>query len=164
MRLAGLEPNGCDLRLYPCKGNYFSVGGASRKGIRGLVYPAPEANLAGLGIHTIADFAGGVKLGPNVEYIEEAAEYDYSVDGSLGGVFFASASRYLPFLRREDIAPDMAGVRPKLAGPGQPARDFYIAEESARGLPGFINTAGLESPGLTACLAIGGMVVDLAAH
>ncbi len=154
MRMAGLSPEEADLRLYPCKGRYFSVQGASRKRINSLIYPAPEANLAGLGIHTVVDTGGGVKLGPDVEYVEAAAEYDYSVDETARSAFFASAGRYLPFLALEDIHPDMAGIRPKLAGPGQPARDFYIADEAPRGLPGFINLAGIESPGLTACLAI----------
>lgn len=161
MAMAGLDAAAADLRLYPCKGNYFSVGGESRKRIHGLVYPAPEANLAGLGIHTIVDFAGGVKLGPNVKYVEEADPYDYGVDESLRDGFFASASRYLPFLRKDDIQPDMSGVRPKLSGPGQAARDFHIAHEAVRGLPGFVNLAGIESPGLTASLAIGDMVVNL---
>lgn len=161
MALAGMDPGESDLRLYPCKGNYFSVGGESRKRIHGLVYPAPEANLAGLGIHTIVDFAGGVKLGPNVEYVAEADEYDYRVDDSLRASFFSSASRYLPFLREEDIQPDMSGVRPKLSGPGQPARDFHIAHERGSGLPGFVNLAGMESPGLTASLAVGDLVEEM---
>lgn len=161
MRMAGMDPAACDLTLYPCKGSYFSVGGESRKRIRGLVYPAPEANLTGLGIHTIVDFAGGVKLGPNTEYIAETdGEYDYRVDEGLREVFYRSASRYLPFLRMEDIHPDMSGVRPKLSGPGQPARDFYIAHETKRGLPGFINLAGIESPGLTASLAVADLVLE----
>lgn len=162
MRMAGLSPEEADLRLYPCKGRYFSVRGSARKRIRRLVYPAPEANLEGLGIHTVVDMGGGVKLGPDVEYLEQAAEYDYSVNGDLGDAFFAKAKRYLPFLERGDIHPDMAGVRPKLAGPGRPARDFHIADEVSRGLPGFINLAGIESPGLTSCLAIARYVEGLA--
>lgn len=161
MAMAGLDAEAANLRLYPCKGNYFSVAGESRKRVQNLVYPAPEANLAGLGIHTIVDFAGGVKLGPNVEYVNEADPYDYGVAESLREVFFASASRYLPFLRKADIEPDMSGVRPKLSGPGQPARDFYIAREDRRGFPGYVNLAGIESPGLTASLAIGDMVTNL---
>lgn len=162
MAMAGMDPEAADLRLYPCKGNYFSVGGESRRRIQGLVYPAPEANLAGLGIHTIVDFAGGVKLGPNVQYVDQADPYDYTVDESLRDVFFNSAARYLPFLRKEDIQPDMSGVRPKLSGPGQPARDFHIAHEAERGCPGFVNLAGIESPGLTASLAIGDLATELA--
>lgn len=161
MAMAGLDPEVADLKLYPCKGNYFSVGGPSRARIRGLIYPAPEPNLAGLGIHTIVDVAGGVKLGPNVQYVEEAEQYDYGVDASLGSLFHERAGRYLPFLRRKDIHPDMSGIRPKLSGPGQPPRDFHIADESDRGLPGFVNLAGIESPGLTASLAIGDMVQEM---
>lgn len=162
MAMAGMDPEAAGLGLHPCKGNYFSVSGESRKRVTGLIYPAPEANLAGLGIHTIVDFAGGVKLGPDVEYVPEADPYDYRVDPSLAETFFASAARYLPFLRPEDIQPDMSGVRPKLSGPGRPARDFHIAEESGRGFPGLVNLAGIESPGLTASLAIGDLVLELA--
>ncbi|MCC8164738.1 MAG: NAD(P)/FAD-dependent oxidoreductase [Planctomycetes bacterium] len=161
MHLAGLDPEAAGLTLHPCKGSYFSVQGEARKRIGGLVYPVPEKNLTGLGVHTVVDVQGGVKLGPDICYVEPAVEYDYSVDSGLGGRFYDSVVRYLPFLRPDDLAPDMAGMRPKLSGPGQPARDFYIAEESARGLPGFINLAGIESPGLTASLAIGRYVADM---
>ncbi len=161
MRLAGMDPDAAGLTLYPCKGNYFSVQGEARTRIGGLVYPVPDANLTGLGVHTVVDYQGGVKLGPDTCYVEPADEYDYSVDAELGGRFYDSVIRYLPFLRPDDLAPDMAGMRPKLSGPGQPARDFYIAEESSRGLPGFINLAGIESPGLTASLAIGRHVAEM---
>ncbi|MCD7897228.1 MAG: FAD-dependent oxidoreductase [Planctomycetaceae bacterium] len=161
MRLTGMDPDAAGLTLYSCKGRYFSVHGEARKRIGGLVYPVPDRNLAGLGIHTVVDYQGGVKLGPDTCYVDPADEYDYGVDPGLGGTFYDSAVRYLPFLRPDDLAPDMAGVRPKLSGPGQPARDFYIAEESSRGLPGFINLAGIESPGLTASLAIGRHVADM---
>lgn len=162
MRMAGMDPETAGLRLYPCKGNYFAVGGESGKRIRGLIYPAPEKNLAGLGIHTLVDFGGGVKLGPNVEYVQEADEYDYGVNENLRSLFFERARRYLPFLDISDIRPDMSGIRPKLSGPGQPARDFYIAHEAERGLPGFINLAGIESPGLTSSLAIAETVTKMA--
>ena len=161
MAMAGIDPIAADLRLHPCKGNYCSVAGESRKRIAHLVYPAPEANLAGLGIHTVIDISGGVKIGPDVHYVDEADEYDYSVDEALPEMFFRSVSRYLPCIRPEDITPDMAGIRPKLSAPGQPARDFHIAHEADRGFPGFINLAGMESPGLTACLAVGDMVADM---
>lgn len=161
MRMAGMDPEAADLRLYPCKGSYFAVHGKSRTRINSLIYPAPEMNLQGLGIHTLVDFGGGVKLGPNAQYIQEAEEYDYSVSDILAGAFHSNVSRYLPFLNREDISPDMSGIRPKLSGPGQPPRDFHIANESMWGLDGFINLAGIESPGLTACLAIGDMVAGM---
>lgn len=161
MSFAGVAADACDLTLCPCKGAYFSLSGTAGKNIRGLVYPAPEKNLAGLGIHTLIDLAGRVRLGPNVQYVDAADEYDYRVDPEWLEQFYERASRYLPFLRKDDLAPDFSGVRPKLSGPGQPARDFYIAEESARGKPGFINLAGIESPGLTSAMAIGMMAMDL---
>ncbi len=161
MRLAGLRPEEMGLGLKPCAGRYFSVGGDSRKRISGLVYPAPEKNLAGLGIHTLVDFGGGVKLGPDTQYLAPADAYDYSVDPELREKFYLAASRYLPFLRREDLAPDMAGVRPKLSGPGEKERDFHIRDETSSGAAGFINLAGIESPGLTGALAIGSLVGDM---
>lgn len=161
MRMAGLDPASANLALYPCKGSYFAVGGASRERIRGLIFPAPESNLQGTGIHTLVDFGGGVRLGPNIEYVEETDEYDYSVPDCLGDVFHSNVSRYLPFLRRSDIYPDIAGIGPRLYGPGMPARDFHISHETMWNLNGFINLAGIDSPGLTACLAIGDMVADM---
>lgn len=161
MRMAGLRPEEMDLTLYPCKGCYFSLSGSAGKRINALVYPAPEANLAGLGVHTVVDLGGRVRLGPDTEYIEPAGEYDYAVAPERREAFFASARRYLPFLEQDDLAPDFSGVRPKLSGPGQAARDFYLTEESAHGAPGFVNLVGIESPGLTACLAIAKKTVAL---
>ncbi len=161
MRLAGLAPEKMGLELKPCAGRYFSIGGESRKKIKGLIYPAPEANLAGLGIHTIVDFGGGVKLGPDTQYVAPAAEYDYRVDPGLLDKFYQAASRYLPFLQRGDLAPDMAGIRPKLSGPGEKERDFHIEDEARSGAAGFVNLAGIESPGLTSSLAIGKMTAEL---
>ncbi|MDR1613251.1 MAG: NAD(P)/FAD-dependent oxidoreductase [Planctomycetota bacterium] len=162
MRMAGLDPAEMGLTLHPCKGSYYSVRGKAGKRITSLVYPVPEEKLVGLGVHTIVDVAGGVKLGPDAEYVPEADEYDYAVDARRKDDFFRSAKRYLPFLEPGDIEPDMSGIRPKLYGPGEPERDFHIREERERGRPGFINLAGLESPGLTACLAIGKMVAETA--
>jgi len=75
--------------------------------------------------------------------------------------FYQAAKSYLPFLEYEDLQPDMAGIRPKLQGPGQPWRDFVIRHEADRGLPGSINLLGIESPGLTCCLSIGRLVADI---
>ena len=88
--------------------------------------------LAGLGVHTVVDLVGRVRLGPDVEYVVPADEYDYAVDPAAREKFFSRASSYLPFLSIDDLSPDIAGVRPKLSASGQAARDFYIAEESAR--------------------------------
>lgn len=161
MRMAGLDPDRLGLTLHPCKGCYFSLSGGAGKKINGLVYPAPEKNLAGLGIHTIVDLAGRVRLGPSVQYIDEADRYDYAVDPGLLDLFLERASRYLPFLAAGDLAPDFSGVRPKLSGPGDPARDFYVNEETENGAPGFVNLAGIESPGLTSGMAIAKEVARL---
>ena len=86
---------------------------------------------------------------------------DYVVDPAKAADFAEAASRYLPALRAEMLAPDYAGIRPRLAGPGEAPRDFVVQEESDAGLPGFVNLIGIESPGLTAALAIGEEVAAL---
>ncbi len=158
MRLAGLDPEALGLSGYFCKGDYFALRSEKRKLIGGLVYPSPEANLEGLGIHTVADLGGGQKLGPNACYVDTV---DYAVDPAHAEAFYRSAARYLPFLEPADLAADTSGIRPKLAGPGEPPRDFHIAHEAGNGAPGFFNLAGIESPGLTACLAIADEVAAL---
>jgi L-2-hydroxyglutarate oxidase LhgO len=103
---------------------------------------------------------GGVKLGPDVTWLKSNI-YDFSVDAGKHDMFFTSARKFLPFLEPGDIYPEMAGIRPKIQKPGEPVRDFYIMEETRRGYQGFINLIGIESPGLTSCLAIGEYVLDL---
>ena len=103
--------------------------------------------------------AGGIRLGPDVQYLPDNVQ-DYDVPEALRDAFHAATSRYLDGLEPEDLAPDMAGIRPKLQGPGEPVRDFVIAEESARGMPGWVNLVGIESPGLTCALEIGRTVGD----
>jgi L-2-hydroxyglutarate oxidase LhgO len=158
MRLAGLDPDAIGLGLHLCKGEYFAVQGAHRSIVQGLVYPSPQADLVGLGIHTVIDLGGGLRLGPNAVYVDEV---DYAVDPSHRDAFLVNVRPFLPCLEADDLAPAMAGVRPKLSGPGEPARDFHIAHEADHGAPGFFNLAGIESPGLTASPAIGRLVADL---
>ena len=102
------------------------------------------------------DLQGGVKLGPNAFYVND--DSDYAVDEGHRREFFLGAREYLPFIEEEDLSPDMAGIRPKLYRTGEPQRDFVIREEADKGLEGFINLLGLESPALTASLAIGRLV------
>lgn len=147
-------------RLYFWKGQYWAVGNGKHKLINSLIYPVPQAKLTGLGIHATIDLNGGVKLGPDAVYLD-GGKPDYSVDPESGPGFYKAASRFLPFLEPDDLHPDQAGVRPKLQKPGDAVRDFIIQEESNRGFPNFINLVGIESPGLTACLAIGEMVGGL---
>jgi L-2-hydroxyglutarate oxidase LhgO len=97
--------------------------------------------------------AGAVKLGPDVKYLESNVQ-DYKLTPSRQEAFYNSVKHYLPFLKFDDIAPEMAGIRPKLQKPGEQIRDYYIMEESGRGYPGFINLIGMESPALTSSLAI----------
>jgi len=162
MRMAGMDPDAAGLRRWPCRGVYFSVAGRWRGALRGLVYPVPPANLTGLGIHSVKSLDGGFKLGPDTEYVDR--DDDFTVDPGRRNAFYEAARRYLPDLREDELSPDMAGIRPKLSGPGEAARDFYMAHEAARGLPGFVNLAGLESPALTACLSLADGVRDLAAE
>jgi L-2-hydroxyglutarate oxidase LhgO len=149
--LAGIDVDAAGYRLHWCRGNYFSVP-ASRAGlVSRLVYPVPGAH--SLGTHAVLDLAGRLRFGPDVEYLPERRQ-DYRVDDSRRAAFGAAVRRLLPMIAEDELTPDMSGIRPKLQAPGAPARDFVIAEESARGLPGWVNLIGIESPGLTAAPAV----------
>ncbi len=141
------------------KGEYFAVSGKSNR-LNTLVYPVPLPNNVGLGVHATIDLNGQIKLGPNAKYIADRL-YDYTVDASGQSAFFESASRFLPFLRFEDLHPAMAGIRPKLQKPGDSVRDFIIREETDKGYPGAVNLLGIESPGLTSSLSIARYVRNL---
>lgn len=156
--LAGLKDE--NLRIMFCKGEYFRINPPKNRLINRLVYPVPHHNMEGIGIHVTIDMSGGVKLGPDVTYMD-SNDYDYKVDPSKQEAFWSSAKKFLPFLDFNDIAPEMAGIRPKIQKPGEPIRDFYIMEESTNGFGGFINLIGMESPGLTSCLAIANYVMKL---
>lgn len=158
MRMAGIDPNESNLTLYYAKGEYFTVPSTYRKKINAMIYPVPAKNLVGLGVHTVPDLSGGFKLGPNAFYVNEL---DYTVDASHASEFYDRARCYLPELQLEDLVPDMSGIRPKLSAEGAPPRDFYIRHEANRDAEGFINLAGIESPGLTSCLAIGEHIANL---
>jgi L-2-hydroxyglutarate oxidase LhgO len=121
-----------------------------------LVYPGHTS--AGLGIHATPDLGGRIRFGPDTTYVDSV---DYGIDAEKAGSFAEAVRRYIPGLRTEWLSPDYAGVRPKLARPGESFRDFVIAEESEADLPGFVNLIGIESPGLTAAGAIAERVVDL---
>ncbi len=149
-----------ELEITFCKGNYFRINPPKNKLINRLVYPVPNPNMEGIGIHVTIDMGGGVKLGPDVSWMAENI-YDYKVDKSKQKDFYNSAKRFLPFLKFEDLSAEMAGIRPKLQVPGGPVRDFYIEEETDRGFPGFVNLIGIESPGLTSSLAIAKHVKEI---
>jgi len=156
--LAGVDVDAAGYRQHPCKGDYFALAPGAPLRFGGLVYPVHGA--AGLGVHVTLDLGGRVKFGPDAHYV---SGFDYAIDPAKAGAFAEAAGRYLTGLRAEWLSPDQSGIRPKLQGPGEAFRDFVIAEESARGLPGLVNLVGIESPGLTAALAIGEEVAGLLA-
>lgn len=152
-QLIGMDTQRLSYKLYYCKGQYFRVNFAKSQFINGLVYPVPKPRSGGLGIHATVDLAGGIRLGPDDNYLP-GREKDYSVDNLRKASFYASAKRFLPFLKEDDLASDSAGIRPKLQGPDDGFRDFIIQDETDNNLQGFINLIGIESPGLTASPAI----------
>jgi L-2-hydroxyglutarate oxidase LhgO len=133
--------------LYFCKGNYFLLSGKTP--FARLVYPVPGA--AGLGTHFTLDLAGQGRFGPDTEWI---AEPDYLVEERRGDSFYAAIRQYWPGLKDGALRPGYAGIRPKIQAPGEAQRDFLINKP----LPGWIALYGIESPGLTSCLAIAEMV------
>jgi len=156
--LAGIDIDAAGYRLKPCKGNYFTATPTPK--INHLIYPVPVKNNVGLGIHATLDLSGRVRFGPDSQYISDDQQLDYIVDEALKPAFHESIRKYLPGVSIDDLNPDMSGIRPKIQGPGDPVMDFIIRDESERGFTGLINLIGIESPGLTACLAIGEYVRD----
>jgi L-2-hydroxyglutarate oxidase LhgO len=154
--LAGIDIDKSGYKIKFCKGSYFSYAKASP--VNMLIYPTPHKELEGLGVHATLDLGNRLRFGPDIEYVESI---DYRVDSGKRDIFYESASRIIPGLDREAFIPDMAGIRPKLQGPGEQTKDFIIKEESKNGLSGLINLIGIESPGLTASPAIAGMVTDI---
>lgn len=155
---AGLEAqhvarsfDGLDVAAIPqrfmAKGHYFTWQG--RSPFRHLVYPV--ASSGGLGIHVTLDLAGGARFGPDVEWVQSS---DYAVDERRRDAFVAAIRRYCPDLDASRLQPGYTGIRPKIAGPGEPAADFCIQGPERHGTEGLVNLYGIESPGLTASLAI----------
>jgi len=156
--LAGIDVAARGWRLGFVKGDYFSLAPAAPIRVARLVYPVPEAE--GLGIHATLDLGGRIRLGPDAFPL---ARVDYRVDPAKATAFAASARRFLPALQPSMLAPDSAGLRPRLAQPPDGFRDFVIEEATEVGLPGLVNLVGIESPGLTAAPAIAERVVELLA-
>ena len=146
---------------FHAKGNYYALAG--RSPFARLVYPLPEAG--GLGVHLTLDLGGQARFGPDVEWLPDPTpgqpigEFDYRVDPARADAFYAEIRRYWPALRDDALAPAYAGIRPKINGRAEPAADFLIQGPAQHGIPGLINLFGIESPGLTACLAIADRVV-----
>jgi L-2-hydroxyglutarate oxidase LhgO len=148
--IEGFDPSLAPRELY-AKGNYYSL--TAKSPFSRLVYPVPEPG--GLGVHLTLDLAGQARFGPDVEWVERI---DYQVDPQRAARFYAAIRRYWPGLREGALAPGYAGIRPKTAGPGEPAPDFVVQGPSAHRIPGLVHLFGIESPGLTASLALAPMV------
>lgn len=133
--------------LHFAKGSYFSLLG--RPPFRRLIYPVP--GLASLGTHYTMDLGGQGRFGPDVEWVEAI---DYHVDPARAETFYGAIRRYWPDIPDDALAPAYAGVRPKIQAPGAPPHDFVIQGADVHGVPGLVNLYGIESPGLTASLAI----------
>jgi len=136
------------------KGCYYKLSSKWRGAFNHLVYPLPDKKHGSLGIHLSFDESQMVKLGPSAHWIQDRTE-DYDVEENLLDQFFTEGHRYIPGLEKEDLSPDFAGIRPKIWLNENPMSDFYISHEADKGYPGWVNLIGIESPGLTASIAIG---------
>lgn len=156
--LAGIDIYNAGYRLYYCKGEYFSVSGGKNRLVNRLIFPVPPPKVTGLGIHVTLDLDNRMRLGPSIHYVDII---DYTMNDEHKQLFYDSVKSFLPFIEYDDLEPEMAGIRPKLQGPGEDVRDFVIRDESDSGFPGLINLIGIESPGLTAAPAIAEYVAGL---
>lgn len=151
--ILGLTPDTVPPRYF-AKGSYYSL--ATATPFRHLVYPLPEPG--GLGVHLTLDLGGQARFGPDVEWVEGL---DYRFDESRAERFYAAIRRYWPALPDGALQPAYTGIRPKISGPGEPAADFRIDGPAVHGVAGLVNLFGIESPGLTASLAIAEHVREL---
>ncbi len=140
--------------LYLAKGSYFTT--SARVPFSRLVYPVPDE--AGLGVHLTLDLGGQARFGPDVEWV---STIDYRVDAQRAAGFEAQVRRYWPALPEGSLQPAYSGIRPKLVGPGKGAADFRIDGAEVHGVSGLVCLYGIESPGLTASLAIADKVVEV---
>ena len=153
--MTGIDIDEAGYRMHWSKGEYFSLTGKPPALM--LIYPPPPQDAASLGIHSVPDLTGRLKFGPNAFYVDEI---NYAVE-SEKEPFWRDIVKYFPTVKMEDLHPEMAGIRSKLQGPGDPVRDFVIKHEEDKGLPGFINLVGIESPGLTSSPAIAEMIEEM---
>ena len=150
-RIESLEPRFAP-PTFLAKGNYASL--TVKSPFQRLVYPVPEPG--GLGVHLTLDMSGAARFGPNVEWLktDDPAKIDYAVAADLPARFAPLIAAYWPAVRADMLAPAYSGVRPKIGGPNNPNADFRIEGQETHGLCGLVNLFGIESPGLTASLAI----------
>ncbi|KJR41114.1 dehydrogenase [Candidatus Magnetoovum chiemensis] len=156
--MAGINTDTAGYKLIYVKGSYFSYSKISP--VKMLVYPPPDDLHKSLGIHATIDMGGRLRLGPDAEFVNLP---DYKVDETKLDTFWESSTKLFKFIDKNSLHPDMAGVRPRLKE--NKGKDFIIKHEADRDLNGFINLIGIESPGLTSCLAIakhvGSMIEDI---
>jgi L-2-hydroxyglutarate oxidase LhgO len=150
-RIEGVDPHAVP-ELHFARGTYFALAGPSP--FTRLVYPVPEPG--GLGVHLTLDLGGQARFGPDVEWLDEhdPARLEYTLDGGRANGFYHAIRRYWPGLPDGALRPAYAGIRPKLAAAGEPEADFRIDGEEVHGVAGLVNLFGIESPGLTASLAL----------
>jgi L-2-hydroxyglutarate oxidase LhgO len=153
--LRGLPAETIPVATY-AKGHYFVLSGKSP--FRRLVYPIAVAG--GLGVHVTLDLGGRARFGPDVSWIDGV---DYSFDESRAPSFYEAIRRYWPGLADGALEPGYTGIRPKLGEKGAASQDFVIQGPADHGVPGLVNLYGIESPGLTASLALADVVADLVA-
>ena len=151
--IGGLDPAAIPHTWF-AKGNYYALAG--RAPFSRLVYPVPEPG--GLGVHLTLDLGGQARFGPDVEWLE-GEQIDYLVDPARADRFYAEIRAYWPAVPDHALQPAYAGIRPKISPPGAPAADFLFA---SHGNPHYLGLYGIESPGLTASLAIADHVLAMA--
>ncbi len=141
------EQTGVSCKRFFARGRYYTYSGRAPFGR--LVYPVPEPG--GLGVHVTLDLGGGARFGPDVAWIDDI---DYAFDDSVRERFAAAIRSYFPGIDSARLQPGYTGIRPKISGPGEPAADFRISGPAEHGIDGLVHLLGIESPGLTASLAI----------
>jgi L-2-hydroxyglutarate oxidase LhgO len=152
-RIVGMPPERVPTAYY-AKGNYFTLTG--RSPFSRLIYPVPVPG--GLGVHLTIDLGGQARFGPDVEWVDRI---DYTVNPARAEKFYTAVRRYWPDLKDGAIQPGYAGIRPKIVPPSVAAQDFVVQGPQTHGVPGLINLFGIESPGLTASLALAEHVVEV---
>ncbi len=153
--LVGMPPERVPTAYY-AKGNYFTLTG--RSPFSRLIYPVPVPG--GLGVHLTVDLGGQARFGPDVEWVDSL---DYTVDPARSDSFYAAVRKYWPALKDGALQPGYAGIRPKIVPKGAAGQDFVVQGPQTHGVPGLVNLFGIESPGLTASLAIADHVLEVVA-